>query len=265
MGGFIVKERMFKAGKFLIILICASFIGLILLMAVYALPVSPMKENIARSSDVFNIQGLYPRLVPTYNNTQLDNVTDALMLATAIYPAHDGTGIAEEALHGYRYELEGEDMPMSLTKYANDANDIKAIYQKSYERFWNGYLVYLKPLLCVFDYGDILVLNVAAQLAIAGLLIYLAVKKNMDAFLPAFLAMLITIFWPSIMLSLQYSSVFYITLLFSVYLLYRFPQKIFSYFNCKLYFLCIFWHHSTRAFALYDFTHLRFFMVFFYL
>ena len=216
--------------KILSILFLATCTGFLLLLIVYALPISPMKDNIARSSDIFNNQGLYPRLVPTYKTTQLDNVTDAMMLATAIYPAHsDHVNIVEQTMHGYRYELTDENALMSLTKYANDANDIKGVVLNSYERYWNGYLVYLKPLLCFFDYGDILLLNTLLLMCITAFFVYQLYKSNVLELVPAYIALLYVLTAPAIGLSLQYSSSFYIMQFALCYILSSKPKKILPY------------------------------------
>lgn len=60
-------------------------VGMLLLIMVYALPVAPMKANVARSSEVFNYEGTYPQMTYGYKYMQLDGCTDSIMLGSAIF------------------------------------------------------------------------------------------------------------------------------------------------------------------------------------
>ena len=78
-----------------------------------------MKENVARSSAIFDYEGVYPQLVQGYKSSQLDNCTDAIMLGTAIYPGK-GEGYIERAILGERIEYNSENPVQSLNDYVNN-------------------------------------------------------------------------------------------------------------------------------------------------
>ncbi|HBA70361.1 MAG TPA: hypothetical protein DCZ40_13535 [Lachnospiraceae bacterium] len=196
-------------------------IGVLMLIAVYALPIGRMKENVARSSEVFNYERMYPQIIFGYKYMQLDNYTDSLMLGEAIY---EGTeNILDKAMSNYRIASDELPQDMTVTNYANDAP--YDFYPVSYERYWHGYLVPLKLLLLFFDYPDIRVLNFLLQ----NFLLYIVLRKfhknNLGQYMPAFLMAVFVLNPLTAALSLQFSSVYYIILFSVIYLLHLEEKK----------------------------------------
>ena len=130
--------------------------GLMLLFAVYALPVEDMKANVARFSEIFNYEGIYPQMVSGYKYMQLDNYTDSIMLGAAIYDGPEGT--MDKAVNNYHPDSAQLSPELALMNYANEVSAYE-YFQIPYGRYWHGYLVPLKLLLLFFDYSDIRVLN----------------------------------------------------------------------------------------------------------
>lgn len=195
--------------KMVIILAVSAVSGVLLLFAVYLLPTNEMKENVRRSSALFDYEGIHPQVVTGYKSTQLDNYTDTVMLAGAIYP---GSGnLFSDAMMVPRIEYEGMLMPLSLTSYANDVKGETFI--NTYPRYWHGYLVFLKPLLLLFDFGDIRVLNMICQLFLNLMIIALIWEKAGKKHTLAFVMSIIVINPVATALSLQFTTVFYITML----------------------------------------------------
>lgn len=199
------------------ILAGGGILGALLLAAVYLLPVSPMKENVARSSAVFDYEGVYPQLVQGYKSSQLDNCTDAIMLGIAAYseePAEKIRKAAALAMDARRVEFRGDDPVRSLNDYVNEVEGKEKQKQVvGYTRYWHGYLIPLKLLLLFFDYGDIRFLNLFIQFFLTGWIMILMVEKGRKRLLLPF-AVLICVLNPvAEAMSLQFSSVYYITLL----------------------------------------------------
>lgn len=204
--------------KILIVMSVMLVMGVLLLVGVYMLPTGRMKAHIANSDDTFNYEGIYPQIMEGYKSSQLDNYTDALMYATAI---HEGSGNAvRDAMVNARYEYRDENMVQALNDYANDVAVKDALkYEYYYPRYWHGYLVILKPLLFLFEVGEIRMLNMVLQGALLVALLYLIRKKLGERYqLPVLLmaAVLNPIVLP---LSLQFSWVYYISLVGAVWLL----------------------------------------------
>ena len=117
------------------------------LTAVYCLPVRPIQEHVRVSVDAFLEEGDNPFVLPGYKGSSLDNTTDAIMLGNALYqselPAY------QAAMEAGRAELDNEHTQLALKKYLDQDQGLTLT---SYERYWHGYLVVLKPLLLVFNY-----------------------------------------------------------------------------------------------------------------
>lgn len=207
-----------------------GILGVALLTAVYLLPTAPMKENVARSSALFDYEGVYPQLVQGYKSTQLDNCTDAIMLGTAVCAEDKVTGIrsaAVLAMDARRVEFRGDDPVRSLNDYVNDVEGKQDRLQVvGYTRYWHGYLVPLKILLLFFDYGDIRFLNLFAQFFLMGWIVVLMMEKGRKRLILPF-AGLLCVLNPAVeAMSLQFSSVFYITLCAMIILLKRKEKEI---------------------------------------
>ena len=56
------------------------FIGYTLLLLVFLLPVTPMKNNLKEDITLFENEGYYNQMIEGYKSTQLDNYTDIIML-----------------------------------------------------------------------------------------------------------------------------------------------------------------------------------------
>jgi len=197
------------AVKILLALCIGIIVGTLLLLAVYLLPTQEMKANARRSTAIYDYEGVYPQLMTGYKMSQLDNCTDATMVLNAIYP---GSGnVIDDAMKVYRVEYRDRTPVGSLTDYANDVK--KETDTVIYSRYWHGYLVFLKPILLLFDISDIRVINMCLFL---GLLIYIVLqmqKKERGKFIPAFLITVLLMNPLAIPLSFQFSTVSYIMLI----------------------------------------------------
>ena len=128
--------------------------GTLALMAVYCLPVRPIQEHVRVSVDAFLEEGDNPFVLPGYKGASLDNTTDAIMLGNAVYQSE--FPVYQAAMKAGRAELYNEHTQLALKKYLNQDQGLTLT---SYERYWHGYLVVLKPLLLVINYGQIRILN----------------------------------------------------------------------------------------------------------
>ncbi|WP_342758670.1 hypothetical protein [Kineothrix sedimenti] len=219
----------------LIELVICIIAGTLLILAVYILPTASMKENVARSSSVFDYEGIYPQLANGYKYTQLDNYTDSIMLGAAIYG--EGGSLLDEAMNNYHIDCDDLSPTLALTNYANNADF--DYYAVSYARYWHGYLVPLKIFLLFFEYTDFRVFNFIMQSILICIIVSLFYKNNIQKNLLAFGSALIVLNPLTAALSLQYSSIYYIILLSSIYLLYIYYKRQhleFSHFCTLLFF-----------------------------
>ncbi len=204
--------------------------GILLLCLVYMLPTGRMQKHV--ETDVLLLQeegnytvfwdGFFVRMHPGNINAQTfflnnrgmarDNLTDAVMLGNAVYEK-EAKGTLEKALAVYRY-LDEDEMPISsLQNYLDGEN---AGEEVSYSRYWHGYLVVLKPLLCIFTYSQIRIFNVLLQ---SILLILLCVKLSGLTdwkYSICFVGGGLTVFPFVIPFCMQYSTATYVMLLSSI-------------------------------------------------
>lgn len=86
-------------------------------------------------------------------------------------------------------------------------------HEVSYGRYWHGYLVFLKPLLLLFTFSDIRMMNAAIQLILACAVLLVAYRKcGVRLVLPLGLALL-SLNPISTALCMQYSSIYYLMLI----------------------------------------------------
>ncbi|MBQ2661301.1 MAG: hypothetical protein IJF80_01455 [Clostridia bacterium] len=192
-----------KAAAILLVCIIAGFA---LLCGVFLLPTEPMFENAKESADVFEISGEYPYFINGYDGSMLDNYTDSLMLLNAVTDSDEG--LINRAANMYRATSD-ESPVSSLLNYLETGETSEFA---TYERYWHGYLVTLKPMLMLFNYGQIRIINLVL-FALLGLFVFvLMLKKTGLKYAIGFIfAILFTI--PIVIpFSLQFSTVMYITL-----------------------------------------------------
>ena len=101
----------------------------------------------------------------------------------------------------------------ALLNYVNGARNGEVI---SYGRYWHGYLIVLKPMLTLFTLSDIRVFNMILQWTLALVLMFLAYRKGgFHLVFPLGLALL-SLNPLSTALSMQYSSIYLLTLVFGI-------------------------------------------------
>lgn len=155
-------------------LVLMWIIGYFMLVICYSIPTGRMENHTKNSAFIFQKEGHYPQLTGI-NVSQLDNFTDALMLLTAAHPRDKNVWVS--AVDAARYCAQGQDPVETLINMSgNNGIDLET---KDYQRYWHGYLIFLKPLLLFFDYSQIRYLIMAGQMFLFSLLLSgLAVTKK---------------------------------------------------------------------------------------
>lgn len=156
-----------------ITLLFAWLVGFLSMVFVYTLPTAPMEQHVKASIATFEQEGNYPQWAKGITFTQQDNFTDALMLSTAIFPKKDSTFVMAMKNYNYARAKDGSGPAGALVHQVNGQFD--ELQASSYERYWHGYNVVLKPLLLAMNFSNIRCLNYMLQF---GLLIFLFVRVN---------------------------------------------------------------------------------------
>lgn len=186
-----------------LVLFLMGIIGYSLLVAAYSLPTNKIEQKVKESSVYFEKSGR--NLMNTKSST-LDNFTDSLMLLIAAHECENSAWTA--AIDCANYEMEDTGPEGSLV--AIYGNDETPDLESTYGRYWHGYLIFLKPLLVFFNYGEIRSILCFLQLGVFSALILKVHEKKKELVVPCFL---LWIFLNPIatMLSLQYNTVYLIT------------------------------------------------------
>ena len=193
----------FKAAA---MLLAGVVMGALLLSLAYLLPLGPIRESAERSLPTLKEEGVHPQKLASSLNSVLDNFTDATMLDLASYDGEGGIAGALRSQRAYRSGAASdpiEALEASLEVTSSSSSD--------YTRYWHGYLVLLKPLMCIgLDYDGIRVLNAVGQTLLLLSLVAVLVIKRKAQLLPPLLVVLLCIEVFVVPFSLQYSSAFYL-------------------------------------------------------
>jgi len=203
----------------MLILFIASVAGFAALMTVSLIPNHLVSKNLQDSVETFEREGYRPEITP-YISSKLDNFTDALMLETAAQEIDEN--IVNKSLLSYRYVgmQDGKELDPVETFIAYYGKKDNIEFEEStYARYWHGYLVFLKPVLVMFHYSQMRMVNTILHLVLTAI-VFLKIKAEINIRT----AILYVLMWASLMpvvlfCSLQFSSVFYITTIATIVLL----------------------------------------------
>lgn len=206
-----------------------------MMILVYMIPTERMFNNARKSVGIFENEGASAQMIHGYKATALDNYTDAWMFRIAVYDGDESA--VDKAFHNYFYygDKAYPDMCQSTIAYLKDKNQAKN--RADYARYWHGYQLILKPLLLIFDYGDIRqILRICTLFAVLYLAVLLERVGLKDAVV-LFGGMLILLEFGTIGMSMQYTWVFLIAVAFSILILRKY--KVFGENTCNWMFLII--------------------------
>lgn len=179
------------------------------------IPSKFLRTHISQSVTILQSEGVYPTTGFPWRKIILDNYTDPLMLNTA-YSIQSSEAF-KTSLLGKRYYDNQSGQTQIDNLYTNVLHN--PYPNVHYERYWHGYLIYLRPLLTIFNYETIRFINVLFLYGgLSWLLLLIAKKlgkKVALVILFGFFAVDFFFIWKS----LQFSSVFYIAIYSSIYLL----------------------------------------------
>lgn len=186
-------------------ILIAILIGTLLLTLVYTLPIAPIESNIIESAKLIEQEGTYPSLFPWCTST-LDNFTDSLMLGHAAYRGYYSPWV--EAMKVHNYYMQSKMPDQELVDYY--LHGVKYDFIDSYTQYWHGYLILLKPLLSLADFGTIRILNGFFQLFSTVFLLFLMVKAKLNKFILPYVLSVLCLMPLALAKCLQFSSCYYL-------------------------------------------------------
>ena len=189
-------------GSMVLTLILSAVIGTALLCAAYALPTEAIDANVRKSAEVMEQEGTYPTLFSWCLST-LDNFTDSYMLIEAADPS-EGT-VLEKALAN-RPGIGTRDPRAVLTEYALRGGEFPE--GTGYTRYWHGYEIWLKPLLCMVSYSGIRIVNGFFQAILAAAVCLLLFRRRLQRVILPFLLTWAMLMPLALEKSMQFSACF---------------------------------------------------------
>lgn len=223
-----------------LILACA-ILGVTLLAAVYTLPRERMRDHVIASAVAIQSESGYPRLIKDWPITMLDTYTDTIMLLAAAegkLPAYVGKPLREVAEVPREVYFGGDWLIAHFDAYAKAGLPVNGGTVATYPRYWHGYLLFLKPLLMLFDYQQLRLLNMIAQMFLLFAVLYAMTKRLGLRYAVALLAGVVCLIPPALAMSLQFSTCYYIAML-SILAILRWDTWLQSGWRCCLAFCCI--------------------------
>lgn len=177
-----MKSRMLRAASALIVVIALC----ILMNAAAPLIDTPtMRENAAQGVSMLHDEYPLPEIVGGFKSARLDNYTSVLMIKTAAYTG--GESWLHKAFGGLRTDMptgEGQTDWQAYCTYADGS--LSPTQGLSYTRYWHGYTLPLRLLLCVFNLSNIQMLLYFLQTALMTLIVVMMIKRRLGAAVPAF-------------------------------------------------------------------------------
>lgn len=199
---------------YFLLLMLGGAAGTVLLTLVYLLPVERMRDNAADSLEIFLNEGPSYKILPNINATRTDNYTDSIMINTAIYAGSEN--VLVKAMSAKRYSYSAATAFDAAIWYLSGEDGYGT---ESYARYWHGYLVILKPLLFFFNYEDIRMINMLAQIMLTCWFIYLLFENGMKRYAKSFFTCLFVLPPITTFVCMQYSQIYYIALIAMIFLL----------------------------------------------
>ncbi len=230
-----------KIFKYVLTMVVLVIIYITTLHITSLIPSKYLKENVKETSEILLQEGNNLIIPSKLKNIYIkyDNYTDALMINTAY--SIDSNNPLESCMVCRKNYIPGTTKIIftdtlhelkSASKYSEvdqvgelrDTvnNDIDESFE--YARYWHGYLIVLRILLLLFNITEIRLLFSVILIILLAILIYLLVKKIGIHMLFIFLIGFLMVDYEYIGNSLQGCSVFFITVISSIFIILRYNK-----------------------------------------
>lgn len=225
-----------KIGKYALTFCTLIIIVILLLTLACLIPSRSLKENVKKSSEVLVEEGNRKNYfsIASFSNHQFDNFTDALLINMAysvdnekpMYSAFIGRknyikDITEKVTEDFVGDLKSSSKYTRLDQVHElyDVANGEAKESFEYARYWHGDLIFLRPLLAIFDYVQIRIINSTILFLLAMYLIVLIYKKFGNVLAVIMFLSLFAIDYFYIGLSIMCMPNIIIMMLFAIYLI----------------------------------------------
>lgn len=179
-----------KLKSIVIILAGSALLGTLLLVLVFCIPTGRIKENVRKSVDrvLVSSEQLEDNAFLHHIIQNKESYTDSIMVQYAFEKIPDKNAY-EHAMWAYHYDLE-EDIwaAEDSLRAVLDGADTSQMHLREYSRYWHGYLVYLKPLLLLFSWEQLVWIELGLHIALFVAVAVLSIKKKVPGAILAIVA-----------------------------------------------------------------------------
>lgn len=202
-----MKKLVNNSLKTLIVFFSVIFLGFAFLYISHLLPSGKIAEHVRESGSIIRDETDYWVMTHGDNTSQLDNFTDAIMLLSSGYTGSES--LMEKTIFNYRIYMKGATKGESCL-YCGilGANQMK---RHSYEWYWQGFQIVLKPLLLFLNLTQIRHLNMFVVLTSIVTICLLLQRQNKTAYILPYVTSICFLNLSTIFVSLQYSTIFHLT------------------------------------------------------
>lgn len=190
------------------------------IIAAFAIPTSFIRKNVIESATQIKEEGLWFKPFGFFL-FQIDNMTDCLMMNICV-SADENNKIKAAMMAEFAQPLNGGIMYHEMANTTLMAAEKGRQFIKEhneYSRYWHGYQIILRPLLCIFNYKQIRIINYIALFSLFSFVLILLYRNAGKAASLSFLATMVVTNAFIIPLALQFSTCFYIAFLSMIALL----------------------------------------------
>lgn len=163
-----------------VLLIGSAVLGTLFLTLVFCLPVEPMRKHVSVSVDsiIKDEDQVGDSAFARYIWKQRESYTDAIMVQNAIEKI-EGKNVYEHAMWAYHMDVEEEFWtPEESLKILCDGGNTDNMYLHEYSRYWHGYLIYLKPLLLIFSWSQIVIIGIVLQIVLMVIMLAVSIRSG---------------------------------------------------------------------------------------
>lgn len=236
-----MQKSIKKVSKYLLVIIILFVTYLSSLVITSLIPQKVIEKNVIKSAKILKEQGnnWFVRIAYRQEDLKFDNYTDALMINT-VYSIDSNHPLESNLLCRKNYipgvtKVVFEDTALELksaSKYkqldqVGELNDtVNKDIQESFEyaRYWHGYLIPLRIMLCLFDITAIRTILIILLTILMGVLLYL-IYKNIGIYEALiFLLGFISVEYFYIGLSLQGCWIFLITVISCIMIIKKYDK-----------------------------------------
>ena len=199
-----MKQRIFRALRGMALLLAVILLCAACNIAAFAINTPDMRRNAWQGCLMIGDQQSTPQTVGGFLSSQLDNFTAVLILKTAAYTGEES--LLAKAAGGYRVDMPAQPGQSEWEAFCDYVSGPESPTGEGmgYARYWHGYTLPLRLLLCVLDVANLQMVLYFAQLALLCLVLCMMKSRGLGLLIPGFFLGYFLLMPFSVSICLQY-------------------------------------------------------------